>query len=64
LAGCNVSGCGMAAQAVPTVPNTFDLLLATRQFERRACPECPPNERLSPTEVAAMWGQTPPPCPN
>ncbi len=47
LARCNAAGCGPQAGAVPTLEYDLKLLLRFKPPERRDCPECPKNPRLS-----------------
>ncbi len=54
LAGCNAAGCGSAARPLPTVAYSPKMLLTRKTPQRRLCPECPPNERMSEKELNAL----------
>ncbi len=59
LARCNAAGCGLDAKPVPTLEYGAKLLLRHEPLERRACGECPGNERLSERELDALVGINP-----
>lgn len=60
LSRCNAAGCGLQARPMPTLVYDSDLLLRQDKPERRMCPECPHNPRLSPRELYTLIGADPP----
>ncbi len=54
LASCNAAGCGAAAVSLPTVEYNENMLLTLATPQRRKCPECPANEKMSAKELDAL----------
>jgi len=60
LSKCNAAGCGLNAAPLPTVEYDYNMLLQVEPSTRRNCPDCPPNERLSPAELNTFINADPP----
>jgi hypothetical protein len=59
LSKCNAAGCGANALSLPTVAPDTRLLLRAEPPARRLCPECPPNEQLTPAQLNALISANP-----
>jgi hypothetical protein len=60
LVNCNLSGCGLQVERLPTLVYQSRLLLTDSIPRRRVCAECPKNEHLTEAELNALVGADPP----